>query len=271
MNRLKYPYLVLSVVLALSVALAAPITALSAEPVVAEPVQASEEVSADAVVPFRQMIYKLLYVDGHQIGSTEGIWAGLLSGELPEDTPLPARIEVALPAGTHVGWFGQRPDLANQDHAIQFPEPYEMRTEGEFDIYTAVMTDFHTMQLEFRFDGEPAEREGNEMSLDLSYAPIQDLEELHLTAAFPSGFVARDTTLNFMGAGPNDEQAYSRIFTQVNAEQLYETTIVGTFTGTDAVDSEASTTTILIIVGIAAVLIVAVFLFFVRGMRNKES
>ena len=232
------------------------------------PAAEDADITSVEVTPFQTLNYKLIYIEGTL--DMEGMWVGLLSGELAEDARLPALIEVAVPAGTHTGWFGQLPGLEFPGEAIQFDEPYDMRTEDGMDIYSAVMTSFHMMQLEFRFDGEPAVRDGNHMTMNLSYTPVQDVEELHLTAAFPAGFASTEADLRFLGAGPQDEQTYSRIFENVNAGETIETSIDAFYAGAGAAEATTDITTLIIVFAVAAVIIGGVSFFFVRGQKKSD-
>ncbi|MCL2746758.1 MAG: hypothetical protein FWE48_06715 [Coriobacteriia bacterium] len=226
--------------------------------------------SPEEVTPFYSLSYQLLHVDGEALGM-EDFWAGLLIGSLPAETALPVRIEIGVPEGTLVGWFGQLPDREIFDGAIQFPEPYQIRTENGIDVYSAVMTSYHHMQLEFRYEGNPLnESVEGAISMNLSYTPIQAVEELMMTAAFPAGFVATDDDLTFRGAGPNDEQTYARTFEDVSTRQTITTTIDGFYVGEGAAEPAANATTIIIIVAISVALVAGIFFFFARGKRSSD-
>jgi hypothetical protein len=217
--------------------------------------------SLEEVTPFQSMNFTAIY--------TEGIWVGLLSGELAEYTPLPARIEVAVPEGTLTGWFGQMPGSDGFDSALQFTESYLARTENGMDIYSAVMTHFHTMQFETRIDESPlTDGDENSMNMSLSYTPVHDVDELSLTAAFPAGFVSVEENLVFLGDGPGGEQSYSRIFEAVTAGEPVSTTISAFYVGADeSATPDADPTTIIIIVCIAVAMIALTYVFFVRGKK----
>jgi len=256
---------VLGIALALSLTLCAG-SALAAQ----EASTADEEVAAalaatiEEVTPFRTLNYKAIHV--------EGIWAGLILGELAEDAPLPARIEIGVPEGTLVGWFGQMPGRESFDQAIQFQMPYDMRTENGMDIYSAILTSFRYVQLELRIDEEVREaREDGTLAMTLNYAPAHDVEELFLTAAFPAGFVSTEADLRFMGGGPNGEQTYARTFENASAGETVSTTIEGFYVGEDtAAESETNITAIIIIACIAVALAAGIYFFFVAGKKSDE-
>jgi len=230
----------------------------------AQSAAAAETPTLEEVTPFQTLAYKAIYI--------EGIWAGIISGDLAEDAPLPARIEIGVPEGTLVGWFGQMPDSQSFEQASQFEMPYDMRTEDGMDIYSAILTSFRHVQLELRIDEEVREvRDDGTLVMSLSYAPVHDVEELFLTAAFPAGFVSTEEDLRFMGAGPNDEQTYARSFENVRAGETVSTTIEGFYVGEDtAAESDTNTVAITILVGIALVLAAGIYFFYARGKKAEK-
>lgn len=246
------------------------IVGLSAHTALADEATANEDTLTEAT-PFSTLSYQLLHVDGQSLGM-EDFWAGLLIGSIPEDTTLPALIEIAVPEGTLVGWFGQLPDREIFEGAIQFPEPYQVRTENGMDIYSAVLTNFHHAQLEFRYDANPlVESTAENMSIYLSYTPIQDLDELILTATFPAGFAASDPELSFRGAGPDGEQTFARSFDYISAGEQVSTTITGFYVGEGAVESSTDTLVVIMIAAASVFAIALVFFFFVRGKNSPEE
>jgi len=223
------------------------------------------------VEEFRLINYKLIEFEtvGVDGVTPESMWVGIISGELDFDVALPALIEIAVPEGTHTGWFGQLAGLDNPDSAIQFQEPYTMRTENGMDIYSAVLTMHHIVQLEIRFEGNPIleSPEGTRV-MEMSYTPVNNARELHLTAAFPADYASTDQELSFLGEGPNGEQTYSRIFTDVVGGETYTTTIEGIYVGEGTAESGTPITTVLIVGAIALVLVAVVIFAYVRGQKQ---
>lgn len=269
LNRLWKIALSVPVTLSLTVfSLLFAVSALGAE---AEAEAENGEVTAEgamsAITNFESMNLKIIYI--------QGIWVGLLSGELSEFTAFPAHVEVGVPEDTMVGWFGQMPSSEFFDDATQFPEPYEMRTEDGMDIYFAIMTN-HYMQMETRIEENPLiegtiDEFGNAsetLTMRISYTPLSDLDEMVLTAAFPPGFVSTEPDLRFFGDGPNGEQTFGRPFENVSAGEEISTTITATFVGEGAAEPAADNTTIFIVLAITVVLVVGVFFFFIWGKRK---
>jgi len=255
---------VLGIALALSLVLYVG-SALAAEEASAdEDAAAALATTIEEVTPFRTLNYKAIHV--------EGIWAGLILAELAEDAPLPARIEIGVPEGTLVGWFGQMPSREGFEQASQFQMPYDMRTENGMDIYSAILTSFRYVQLELRIDEEVrTAREDGTLVMNLNYTPVHDVEELFLTAAFPAGFVSTEEDLRFMGRGPNGEQTYARSFENVDARETVSTSIEGFYVGEDtSAESTTDVTAIVIIACISVALAAGVYFFFVRGKQDEE-
>ena len=228
--------------------------------------------SIEEVTPFQSINFTIIHVEITDEFGSESIWVGLISGELPEDTPLPARIEVAVPEGTLTGWAGQLLSSDAFDTAVQFPDFEHVRTENGMDVYSAVMTQFHFMQLETRIEESPIiDGDGTSTTWALSYTPVHDLDRLQLTAAFPAGFVSQDEGVRYFGDGPEGEQSYYHVFENVNAGQTVSTTISAFYVGADEVaESAVDITTIIILVCIAVALIAITYVLFVRGKQERS-
>ncbi|MCL2526652.1 MAG: hypothetical protein FWE46_06405 [Coriobacteriia bacterium] len=254
----------LFVVLAISIfALSAsnPARAFAAEatPAVAA---VAEATGIETVTSFETLNLKVLHV--------EDMWVGLLSGHVAEGTALPALIEVAVPAGAHVGWFGQMPAMDNFNGAVQFPEPYLVRNEGAIDVYSGVLTNFNYTQLEFRMDSDPSSTGADgEMIMSLAYTPAHEVGSLVLASAFPAGYVSRDEGIDFLGAGPDGEQTYFHRFENAPGGVEQRADITAVYVGTGAAQAGTDTTTIVIIACISVALIAGVYFFFVRGKSEQ--
>ena len=217
------------------------------------------------ITPFETMIYKVLIVNDHPIV--------IVGGTLPEDTPLPATIEVAVPAGSPVFWFGEIGETGDPAQDPRFPDDrYTMRTEGDFDVYTAVMTEYLDMQIEWRISPSPFSRGGGDLYVSLEYTPWQDVDMLQLAAALPPGGVA--PTANFIGWGPPDEEgnqsgAFAYDFPDAQAGQTYAVDMGFTMTGTGSAISNIDP---VIVIGLIAVLtIVAGTMFFLFAKTKKPE
>jgi len=225
------------------------------------------------VVPFDTLIYKVM--------QTHNQWIVIIGGTLHADVPLPATIEVAVPAGSPVFWFGEVRGTGDPTQDPRFPgDLSEMRrTEGEFDIYTAVMTNYRDMQIEYRLNHNPFSQGPDGPTIALEYTPWQDVRELRLSAALPPGGAVLARDIEFMGFGPADPEnpeaprspAFARVFTDVQGGQLYSTEITYTITGGG---SAASNLSDVVVFGLAAVFVAAagvMFVIFARGMNKNRN
>ena len=217
----------------------------------------------EVITPFETLIYKVLIAGGHPIV--------IVGGTLPEDTVLPVTIEVAVPAGSPVFWFGEVGDTGDPAQDPQIPsDHYTMRTEGDFDVYTAVMTHYLDMQIEYRLSPSPFSQDSDGTYVSLEYTPWQDVDELRLAAALPPGGVA--PTATFIGYGPEDDEgnrsgAFAYVFPDAQAGQTYSVDM--RFTMTDGGPAGSNIDPV-IVIGLSAILaIVAATMFFLFAKTKK--
>ncbi|MCL2526587.1 MAG: hypothetical protein FWE46_06065 [Coriobacteriia bacterium] len=173
--------------------------------------------AVDDIVPFEVILYKIFR-------SPDG-YAALIGGGISEDIPLPARFEIAVPAGVDILWFGEISG-GPRDQDRTFDEPFEVHREGDLDIYTAV-TNEHVVQLEYLIPGEPFEALGGGNHLyRLSYTPMQDARILRLAAYLPTGSVVTDPAFVRLGeAAQTEEPLYGITFFDVTGGETYEATL----------------------------------------------
>ena len=172
------------------------------------------ELATDEVMQLDAILYKIFR-------SPEG-YTALVGGQLHPETPLPAQFEVAIPAGAEIFWFGEIHGGPREDDPT-FPEPFIVRTEGNFDIYTAT-TYSHIIQMEYLIDGEPFERLGDGNHLfRLSYTPLHDASVLRLAAYLPMGSHVEDPNFVHLGYAPQTEEPlYGITLHNVSGGQTYE-------------------------------------------------
>jgi len=177
------------------------------------------EPATDQIMPLDFVLYKVY--------RTPDGYAGLVSGGMDiSEEQLPARFEVAVPAGVELLWFGEIHG-GDRENDPAFPEPFEMRTEGDFDIYTAVTT-VPVMQIEFLLGYTATElmRNGNH-SIHLEYTPLHNARTLRLATYIPDGSTVLDAPLlENLGLSPHlHEYIYARTFSNVAGGRAYEITI----------------------------------------------
>jgi len=218
------------------------------------------------VVPFESMIYKVMQANNH--------WIVIVGGTLPETATLPATIEVAVPTGSPVFWFGEVGESGDPALDPRFPDDRRsMRTVGDLDVYTAVMTTYRDMQIEYRLNHNPFSQGPDGPTISLEYTPWHDVSELRLAAALPPGAAVLARDVEFIGFGPGEtpdqrSAAFARIFNNVNAGETFSTEITYTITGGGSAQSGVSP----VLVGalIAGTIVVAGVVFFIFARSTKK-
>ncbi|MCL2526586.1 MAG: hypothetical protein FWE46_06060 [Coriobacteriia bacterium] len=187
---------------------------------------ASEPPVIDPAAPLAQfdwMQYKFFRAPD---GYTAGIWAQLD----PETTTLPVTVQLAVPEGADIFFFGPIPETGITPESPRFANYHVYNRDG-LDIYTAVLTDSYEVQIEHYFWGEsfpfPVRTlENGDHVIRISYTPLADVPVLRLAAFLPAGSVIRDTeNVEFLGTGPTGDPAYAQTFTNVQGMQSYTTEI----------------------------------------------
>ncbi|MCL2438264.1 MAG: hypothetical protein FWE48_01165 [Coriobacteriia bacterium] len=221
------------------------------------------------VVPFESLIYKVM--------QSHDQWIVIVGGTLAENTPLPATIEVAVPTGSPVFWFGEVGGSGDpQQDPVFSDDRRDMRTEGDFDIYSAVMTTYHDMQIEYRLNHNPFTQGPDGPTIALEYVPWQDVAELRLAAALPPGSAVLAPDIEFLGFGPGETPddrapAFARVFTDVSAGEVFSTEITYTITGSGSAVSNLSDVVLFGLVAGLVVITGIVFFLFARGMSKRST
>ena len=201
-------------------------------------------------------------------------YAALVGGGIYPGDPLPARFEVAVPAGVEILWFGEILG-GPRDLDPTFPEPFDVRTVGNYDIYTAV-TNSHVIQIEFLLDYDVTESApGGNRSVHLSYTPLQDASLLRLAAYIPKDSNVLDPAIEQVGtADQTDEPLYGFTIYDVRAGQTYSIDIVyepsmalGRQTGQDLAEG-----LIAVVAAILGTVALAVgFVIYVKSKKNRTT
>jgi len=191
---------------ALLLTIAAPLSSAFADP--------TSEPTSDDIAEFEVIQYKVFR-------SRDG-YAALVGGALNEQVTLPALFEVQIPAGSEILWFGEISG-GPRDLDRTFDEPFTVRTEGGFDIYTALTYD-HVVQIEYLIEGDPFEALGaGEHIFYLSYTPLHDARVLRLAAYLPKESLVTDPSFQHLGYAPQtDEPLYGIAFFDIVGGQTYQ-------------------------------------------------
>ncbi|MCL2402925.1 MAG: hypothetical protein FWC86_01625 [Coriobacteriia bacterium] len=229
----------------------------------ADIVPITEEIEADSdepaqntaptsVAQFGTIQYKVIQVDE--------MWVGRVIVELADNEHLPATIEIAVPQHSAVFHFGE----AGQE---PFPAFGEVRTENGFDIYTAVMTHGRIATLEYTLPASPFEMTSEGPSVNVSYTPLHNAEELWLIAALPVDSAVVDPQFEFVASGPDGEPAFAYIVEDVLGGQEYTTSIVYIAdAGERSTDSNP-----VVLAGLIVIMLAVAVVVFVLFRRNRSN
>jgi len=186
------------------------------------------EVPEGEIVPFESLIYKVMNTDE---SLSQGNWIVIIGGTLPDDIALPVTIEIAVPAGASVFWFGEVGPTGDPAQDPRFAGDFNdmFRTEGDFDIYTATVRYYRDIQIEFRID-DPTTQVNGSIAIELEYTPLHDVSELRLAVAVPVGAEVAETPdwiLEFLGYNTHgDSMAYAFLRHNAQAGEAYKATMV---------------------------------------------
>ena len=212
------------------------------------------------VTPIVNLQYKVMFWDGEWIATLTG------HGDFDGRSPQGAVVEVGVPVGTEVFWFGE---IGEDNLAMrEFAQPWDVRTEDGFDIYRAVLTQGTGMQLDLvTTDPRIETQEGP--GVRVVYTPLHDVDELWLAAATPPGTAVLDRNIRYLGTGPNGELAFAYVINDVVGGQMQEVDIIYITDATETVSSISPAAPIAII---ASMLLLAVigFLYFRKNEVNRN-
>ena len=123
----------------------------------------------------------------YQLWKVDGEWKASIAGDLHSRMSFPATIEIAVPAGAHISWFGEYDSGVAGGSGVEFNSPWQWRTEGDFDIYRATVTHYQSVGIIYWLDHDPVrELSSSHMStVRIAYTPYHDLPFLYLSVALP--------------------------------------------------------------------------------------
>jgi len=228
------------------------------------------QIDQDSIAPIEWMQYKFFRAPD---GYTAGIWA-----ILNESVQLPAVVQIAVPSGANVFFFGPIPPEGITPESPQFTD-FHVYTEDGQDIYTALLLDSHQFQIEHYFWGEnfsfPVTNldDGDHM-IRISYRPLQDLPTLRLAAFLPAGSAARDAVnVEFLGQNADGDPAFARTFTDVHGGETISTEIVYAPPEITARATQSASLGWGVIAAVAAVAVsvIAILGFLVFLQRQRRS
>jgi len=181
--------------------------------------ESGAEAAPAEVTPFDAMT--------HMVRRLPNTYFAATTGFLDPSVELPATVEIAIPTGSSIIWFGEPiPDRPITD-SPRFEEPFTMRTEGGFDIYTAVLESQHQAQIEYNLFFSPVAETGDgNYVVRMEYTPLTDLQALRLITNLPQGSELLDPEgIEWVGINEEGENEYARTFRDVRAGDLISASI----------------------------------------------
>jgi hypothetical protein len=197
----------------------------------------------------------------------------IVSGTLPEKTPLPATVELAVPMGSTLQWAGEI--LGGDPSADPKVSPTKTQRDGQ-EIYTFTLTKSHIAQLEVSTQA-PVTFDGTVYTVDFKQPVWTDLPGVGIAVQIPQTAQLSETPTGSAGLapGPTGFQYYQQDFTKVKKGTVLEAKFsytLGTGGAAGSAGAAGSTGTSslaipILLVGIAAALGVALII----GVRRKLS
>ncbi|MCL2438097.1 MAG: hypothetical protein FWC99_03260 [Coriobacteriia bacterium] len=220
--------------------------------------------AAETIEPFVNLQYKVML--------WEGAWTVTVRGKIDEHALLPATVEIGVPAGSEIFWLGEvyaehgNPPTSNPE----ISPPYNMRTEGDIDIYTAVITEAHAIQIEYNLPYDPRIETEEGPGLRITYTPLHDVEQLWLAGATPPETAVLDRNIRYLGTGPHGELAFAYVIDDATGGQEYSEDIIFT---TGIAETETNVDP-LVPIGIAASMLLLAgggFWYYKRGAYKADT
>ena len=192
----------------------------------------------------------------------------LVSGDLPEDVPLPYEAELAVPSGTQLQWIGE---ILGGPPSEDPQLPYVKTTVGGMDVYKFTLTKSRTAQ----FEGMPTGMTGTAgeiQSTTIKWTAWQDLPSVRVSQRLPRGAqVAQASDGASMQPGDETYSRYSKTVTNAKAGEVIDLTFSYTLpTSAPSAGSSQSSTNVIVTVfmGAAALLLLGIV---VVSMRQKAA
>lgn len=196
--------------------------------------------------------------------------------EFPADTKLPVDIDVAVPRGAVINWFGEIMGAdPSQDKALTYKKT---ETRGDFDIYRTTLANSRIVQVEAGV-GMPIKENEGKTTLTVTYAPAQNADELILAAELPNtAEVELVDGVSPIAEGSAGGQVYGA--TRANVKAGQESSAVMTYkivsttqkTVNDTLSGKLPVqTVILIVMGIAAVALIVGIVVVSSSKKSNGS
>ena len=237
------------------------LTLLSAVLVLPVSATAAPEDEQLEITPFEAMTMKV-----RRLPTT---YMAAATGFLYPDIELPVTIEIAVPAGSSIIWFGE-PSGGQITADPRFDEPFNVRTEGNLDIYTATLEHYPQVQIEFNLAFSPvAELADGTQALRMEYTPLTELQALRFLTNLPIGSEVLDENINLYGFNEENEPQFGYTFRNTQAGELYTITVL--YHGEGAHSERGVIDGLLITAAIVLCCVAVVLAFVIIAKRRRAA
>lgn len=200
----------------------------------------------------------------------------LVTGQLPEGTPLPARMELAVPAGTSIQWVGEiLGGPASEDPAVK----YDKTTRGSVDIYAFTLTKSRMAQIEGVINSAGVAETATSFRPTLAWIAWTDLPDVRFIQRLPKGATASNEVsgTSLVDGGPEFDYVI-RSFANMKAGDVasmpvtFQAPVSSGAAGTPGGGSGGSEAgTIALILGLAVAGFVAAGVVVSRSRRRRDD
>ncbi len=184
----------------------------------------------------------------------------ILAGTIATGTPLPAEVEIAVPAGLQLQWAGE---ILGGDVSKDPAVTPSITKSGNSDIYRFRLTQARTAQLELLTPGA-VQLNGSNYKAAISWTPSQPLKELKIGFRVPANAqIVTPVPGAAEAPGPTGFDYYRSTLTNLEANKpvtfAFDYTVPATAAGTSASGGSGSAATMAIIAVLFAVIAGLIF------------
>ena len=137
-----------------------------------------------------------------------------VAGELLRQTQLPARVQLAVPAGSQLRWIGE---ILGGDPSADPPVTYEMSTSEGSDVYAFTLTQSHIGQIEVVPPSPMITLSGSVYSAAVVWTPSQAVPEARMSVSLPLGAQVTQPAEGALTQAGTSGSYYSKTFTEASA------------------------------------------------------
>ncbi|MCL2537753.1 MAG: hypothetical protein FWE51_05715 [Coriobacteriia bacterium] len=219
----------------------------------------------EGITPFEAMTFMVRRLPNTYFAAATGF--------LNPDTPLPATIEIAVPEGSSIIWFGEiSGGPITGDTNFDPEDPAIKRTENGFDIYTATLTEHRQAQIEFNLFFSPViQQDDGTYLLRMEYTPLHNMMALRFITNLPLGSEALTQGFDLLGINEEGEDEFFFDVPDPRAETLYSTTLNYSAPSGRGTPNESRVSDGLLITGGVTVLGLVCVLYFVILTRRRRA